>query len=108
MRCRDARVALSARLDGELGERDVIHLDAHIKGCPSCRDEQRRYDRVRSELRLGEPSAVDLVPKLRVPLPPTTTRRRARRPRTSGFAIAAAAAVVVASVFVTRAVDGPT
>lgn len=37
-RCTEAREALSARLDGELGELDEARLEAHLRDCADCRD----------------------------------------------------------------------
>jgi predicted anti-sigma-YlaC factor YlaD len=34
--CMRAREALSARLDGELGELDALRLDQHLEGCSEC------------------------------------------------------------------------
>lgn len=34
--CIEAREAISARLDGELGELDAARLDGHLRACPEC------------------------------------------------------------------------
>ena len=36
--CARAREAASARADGELSELESGALDAHLHGCPACRD----------------------------------------------------------------------
>jgi Putative zinc-finger len=40
--CERAERLISDRLDGELGERDVARLDAHLRNCPRCVEHERK------------------------------------------------------------------
>src|SRR5918995_1184079 len=64
VRCDDARLALSLRLDGEMPDDvDPGELDRHLGGCPGCAAFERSAGRVRAGLRF-EPvhDAPDVVP----------------------------------------------
>jgi hypothetical protein len=110
MRCRDARTALSARLDSALDPRLSAQLDAHLVTCAGCRAEAARYQQLRTQLRLSEPIATDLVPALRerlsvlgAPVALDRARERARahalRRRSRVLIAVVAAALIVAVVF---------
>ncbi|HEX4490354.1 MAG TPA: zf-HC2 domain-containing protein [Acidimicrobiia bacterium] len=110
MRCRDATPLLSAALDDELAPDERQALTVHVATCARCHDEQRAYERLRAQLRVGEPIAVDLVPALRaqlddrhvlVDLEPERATRRPRRARVAGV-IALVAALIAALVVVVR------
>jgi len=42
---------LSAYVDGELGQRERMHVDAHIDGCARCRQEVARFGQVAALVR---------------------------------------------------------
>ena len=109
MRCRDATPLLSAALDDELDAADRQVVTAHVATCTRCRREQRAYETLRTQLRVGEPIAVDLVPALRARLGGVERERVAelepgvvpRRPgRTRVLAVVALAAAMLAAVVV--------
>lgn len=59
--CERVRELLSASLDGELPPEVVAAVDAHVVGCHSCGEEQRRLAQVRSLVRT--------LPTRRMPAP---------------------------------------
>jgi hypothetical protein len=82
VRCDDARLALSLRLDGEMPDDvDPGELDRHLGGCPGCAAFERSAGRVRAGLRF-EPvhDAPDVAPAVVATLaaPVPDTRRPAR------------------------------
>jgi anti-sigma factor RsiW len=50
--CAQARVELSARLDGEVDASTSTALDDHLIGCPACRSHERELQSVRRAVRL--------------------------------------------------------
>lgn len=61
MECQHWREALSARLDGEEPGRDDELLDAHLDGCPPCREHLAAIERLHRSLRLR---TADEIPDL--------------------------------------------
>lgn len=84
--CMQAREALSARLDGELGELDGARLDAHLRVCAECRAYAARAAGATEALRAAE---LD-------PAPAGLFEPRGRR-RVAAPAAAAAASLVIAA-----------
>jgi predicted anti-sigma-YlaC factor YlaD len=69
--CARAREAASARVDGELSERERAELEAHLDGCEECRTYAAEVGELAGRLRAAalEPVAVPLyVPSRRRPL----------------------------------------
>jgi hypothetical protein len=88
--CMIAREAVSARLDGELGELDLLRLDAHLLACADCREFAAAIAAVTGELLaapLERPGRVELVPS------------RRRTPVVAAAAVAALVAAVTVSSF---------
>jgi predicted anti-sigma-YlaC factor YlaD len=86
--CMVAREAVSARLDGELGELDALRLDAHLRDCADCSGFARRAGALADTLRHAalEPAPASFEPQA------------VQRSRVAGMAMAAAAIAVVAAV----------
>ena len=63
MDCGDARIEISARLDGESPEAASAALDAHLSRCPACRAYAAEANVVHRSLRLraAEPVPADLT-----------------------------------------------
>jgi len=63
MDCGDARIELSARLDGESTDAASDALDAHLQGCPPCRAYAAEVTAVHRSVRLraAEPVPPDLT-----------------------------------------------
>jgi Putative zinc-finger len=117
VRCDDARVAISLRLDGELpGGADVRAVDEHAEACAECSGFERHAERVRAALRFEPVGAVpDLAPAVLADLgpressgPPVTgyggrPRRpppRPQRPLVVAAALAAIAGMAAGVTFV--------
>lgn len=54
MRCRDAKVWLTAQRDNDLAQLEVSTLQEHLKDCAACRTHEQRQQRL--DLVLGTPS----------------------------------------------------
>lgn len=78
---------LSAHLDGELTEAEVLSVTGHLSECATCRGELDELREVRG--------AVRSLPVLEAPVP---LLPRARRPRPWTAAVAASAAAVALAV----------
>ncbi len=50
MKCRKARLLMSAKLDGELSAEEAKALEGHLRVCPSCRREMEELERLHSLL----------------------------------------------------------
>jgi hypothetical protein len=113
VRCDEARLALSLRLDGEpLYDVDPATLDEHVAACDECSGFEGHAERVRAALRF-EPvdTAPDVAPavlaelqslKERAPIRShfLQGRRRTRRPLVAAAAVAAVAGVAAGAAFV--------
>lgn len=86
--CVRAREDVSARLDGELSEFEVAHLEAHLDACADCGAYAHRVGLLTARLR-AEP--------LVAPPPHVTTVYRRRRPLSRLTVAAAAATLAVAA-----------
>jgi len=66
MDCGDARIEISARLDGESPEAASAALDAHLSRCPACRAYAAEANVVHRSLRLraAEPVPADLTARV--------------------------------------------
>ena len=105
MRCKKARILLSALLDGELTRSEELALERHMSACAVCAREKAQLSALRDSMTLwadGEPSAwlaENFAHKLRRLAEEGAAARpaaiRARR-RTFGTAAAGFAAVLVA------------
>lgn len=105
--CADARVELSARLDGEVDEATSRSLDAHVRSCASCRAHEHAISRVRRTLRArpAEPvpdlsDAILAAVRLAEDPPrgaslPSSHKTWGARLRVAGIAAAAAALVML-------------
>lgn len=65
MRCEDARELLSAGLDGEVRDREAVHLDAHLAACPACVAHRAALEHLHRTARLR---AAEPVPDLTAPI----------------------------------------
>lgn len=61
MTCDAIRAALSALLDGEAAGTGAAELEAHLAGCPGCRDWHARAERVTQAVRLHPAEVPDLT-----------------------------------------------
>ena len=102
MRCADARLDLSARLDDELARERQAALEEHVAGCAACASYGATLHRVRTGLRV-EPvvRVVDLAPRLLVALEGEPAPAPAPKP-------SVAPRVSIAAAFVAAAVAGAT
>jgi predicted anti-sigma-YlaC factor YlaD len=64
MRCDDARLALSARLDGEDGGQPAGLIDAHLDGCAMCRAWLDGAERVTRTVRVRSVAVPDLTARI--------------------------------------------
>ena len=56
MKCKNARILISAAADGELSQRESLALGEHLASCAECRREQRAVSGVRRALTAWKPS----------------------------------------------------
>jgi hypothetical protein len=56
MKCKNAKILISAAADGELSQRESLALDEHLASCAECRREQKAVRGVRRALTTWEPS----------------------------------------------------
>ena len=54
MKCKSARILISAVVDGELTERERLALDAHLAECVNCRGERKSAEALRRNLTVWE------------------------------------------------------
>ena len=104
LRCADARVELSARMDGELDGASVALLDGHLRECDECRRHAAELQAVRSALRVVAAEEVpDLTTEImrRVADDAPRLDRRARRWARARTGLVAAAATIALLVGVT-------
>lgn len=64
MRCDDARLALSARLDGEAETRLTVLLDEHLAGCAGCRGWLAQAERITRAVRVQAVDVPDLTVRI--------------------------------------------
>src|SRR5881275_2992451 len=98
MNCSDVQVWLQGRLDGEpVAER--APLEAHLAGCPACRELLAAAERLTTGLRLRQPPAppAELTERIVGRL-----RAGARRARRLAVGLALAASLLVAVGLVAR------
>ncbi len=102
--CPDRVILLHGLIDGELDAVNSVAMEAHLKGCAGCADEQRRLEELRS--RLADPSLrYDTPPSLRdrietqirtqmppIQIRPNAYRRSSNGPWLAGGSFAAVAA----------------
>ncbi len=97
LRCEQARIEISARLDGEIDAVTLTVLDEHLATCADCRAYEERLRKVRRMVRLQASEEVpDLVAEIveRVRRE-TTSSRRTWIPQLRTGAIAAVAAALI-------------
>ena len=100
MRCADARVDLSARLDGELDEATERSLDLHLEQCAACRHEADALRGARRAVRIQPVERVpDLTRRIMVAVENDGPRLRNRSEWASRFKVAGIAAAISALVF---------
>jgi hypothetical protein len=111
MKCDEARLRISAALDGELATADGIAVDSHLEGCPACTAYLGRLNRIRQELRyesLGDvPDVTERV--LSAIRPRTRAAYRFRKPtwRLAPVAASFLAGLLVGVVLAGAGVEGP-
>ena len=98
--CDDFAAELVAYLDGELGDADRAHVEAHLGACLACRREVEQFRRLRALIDGVRPLEVSTGFNERMwgrldPLPARTARRRTRAVLWAAPALAAAAAVAL-------------
>jgi hypothetical protein len=115
-RCREWRVSLGAYALGQLPEEERIALEAHLDGCPECRNEADSLRGVARLMPLADPARI-VAP---TPRPPAELRerieavigeeqaseRKQRRRRRFGFGFAGVAAAAAAAVLAIVAFTG--
>src|SRR5204862_4695280 len=91
MRCEDARVVLSARLDGEAAPADVDAVVSHTEWCAPCAAHERDLLVLRRRFRLAPLGDVpDVAPRVLAALEPAAPSGRwAWRPVAAAFLIGA-------------------
>lgn len=99
MKCAEARVELSARLDGELDEPTARALDAHLERCDACRREEHALREARRAVRIQPVGHVpDLTERIMQAVAEDGPRLRNRSEWAARFKIAAVAASISALV----------
>jgi anti-sigma factor RsiW len=76
--CHDRDMALSAWVDGELGQSEKLQVDAHLATCERCRTEVARFERLSAMVR--EADAEETADRDAPSGPPSGGSRRFRRP----------------------------
>jgi predicted anti-sigma-YlaC factor YlaD len=64
IRCEAVRLDLSARLDGEVTDLPITHLDAHVDGCAACRNWLAAAERVTRQVRVRAVGVPDLTGRI--------------------------------------------
>lgn len=54
MNCKNAKILISADLDGELSERETVALDGHLMSCAACAREREKLSAVSAAMRVWE------------------------------------------------------
>lgn len=99
MRCAEARVDLSARLDDELDEASVHELDAHLETCVACRHEEEMLRAARRAVRIQPVEPVpDLTDRIMRSVGQDGARLRRRSEWNVRFKVASVAAAISALV----------
>jgi outer membrane lipoprotein-sorting protein len=97
LRCEDARVELSARLDGEVDAVTSRSLDEHMANCGACRRHEASLRRMRTALRVQPAEAVpDLTRRIMHEVSSHGMRARRRAEWMGGLRIGSVAAAVAA------------
>ncbi len=105
MRCEDAALLLSARLDGELSEAEEQELNDHLAGCPACRALAEDLASLRASLeRLeDEPDAEGFAARVMESVRAAEGRKKIiplfRRPQARAVAGLAACAVLCVGLY---------
>jgi predicted anti-sigma-YlaC factor YlaD len=87
MRCEQASMMMSARLDSRLGSREVALLEEHLAGCPACQAEWHKLQAL--DHLLASAPMVPAPVRLRVLVSARLSRReQARRAIVGGTALA--------------------
>jgi len=108
MRCEDARLLMSVRLDGESNEAGGTPLEAHLADCSACRQEQAALADTVQWLRALPDSEPPAALRGRIAMALAEEERRAQRriwtwawparPQTGGWAWGATAGAMLAAV----------
>ena len=61
--CRERRESLGAYALGHLSEEERASLEAHLEGCPSCRDELEQLNGVVRPMSLADPARFESAPQ---------------------------------------------
>jgi len=105
MRCQEARVLISARLDGELSQQEERELDAHLAGCPACRELAEDLSALRLSLEAleDEPAPAGLASRVMEQIRASETEKKAvplfRRPQIRALACLAACAALCIGLY---------
>ncbi len=105
MRCQEARVLISARLDGELSQQEERELDTHLEGCPACRELTEDLSMLRLSLANleDEPAPAGLASRVMEQIRAADKGKKAvplfRRPRVRALACLAACAALCAGLY---------
>ncbi|MDO8682964.1 MAG: zf-HC2 domain-containing protein [Armatimonadota bacterium] len=108
MKCKNAKLIISAAIDGEIAERETTALNAHLAGCVECRSERASLNTLRRTLTVWEAQepAESLADAFAARLRrERETRARGWRalifPRVQAFGFASvAAAVIIVALFI--------
>jgi hypothetical protein len=111
-RCREWRESLGAYALGQLSEGERLGVEAHLEGCPACRDEVDQLVALAEPMALADPARFDVA----APLPSGLAgrvlgaigrERRLRRRRRTGFGLAfGGTAVAVAAILLLFVLGG--
>ena len=99
--CGDREMAIHALLDDELDALGTVALEDHLRGCPTCRDELGRLERLRgvlSEPGLRHPAPDELRARIMDTLPPLRTPGATRAPNWRAWSGGALAGAMAASL----------
>ncbi len=105
MRCQEARVLISARLDGELSQQQERELNTHLAGCPACRGLAEELSMLRLSLQAleDEPAPAGLASRVMDRIRASEKGKKAvplfRRPRVRALACLAACAALCAGLY---------
>jgi hypothetical protein len=104
--CREWREALGAYALGQAGEEERARIDAHLEGCPACREELASLAPVVGMLPLADPDRFGPAPEppaelgaqIAATIEAERAGRRRRRRRGFGLALGGATAAVAAAL----------